>query len=1132
MPSAPPTFLPFSFLSNTLTSFTQFLSTKLVHTNATNSPTDSPTSTHHHPTHNSNAQLHFTASTSHRQVVNSQSSNARVEHGDEELLAPPPYPHTHSAEPQPGEFITINTKSHAHDHNICAINTAPTPTSPSPASLFAGMVNTLDLAVNDNYYQQQQQQQDDATLSLLDDSARATDDKMAGLFGTNESISTSPSSHSACCPPSSTGGATATDIMSLVSIVCHSVRRLIRSRRPLILCVGPNAAVYSTFIQHYFALIRGRVLNIHQVRYGEEVSSLLYVGGIVTCVDPSLLLEVDEGCFDVCFSFNMAFSSKAAAHRFIKLLKRTIKNGGAIAGTGIFVTDQQQLLLQQQQQQQPQRPHEDEDPGALSPSESFDELDCADSEDDGLHQHEPRVASVQWTLSDLRDIFTSVRFDIHSAIDLTLETNVFYAATSITPTFAQQLIHPAQRRRGSDVFSSLQFRRLPFGAAWCAARFLVTKHDELVDSSPVNSRSNSTSHHLSLPTPIKILAQPRRSSFEHRLANANAVFQDEMMSPRSPLRAPTSSPDSSPSSPSITSQLSSDTLSLPSINIEPSPSTSTASLSSSSSTPSTTSPVSVTPCPPKPCIVVPGVAIMLPRSSSSASSTPLCDRSAVERLLTGDCLIECLSPADKSSIVDMNSFQLVKCGDKRVKKYFNQPEQVVQVCSKVDDFDLVKQYAVPPHVAETLDVTYKMAIAAGLDALADAGINVYGVDEKGQRCIVGLPEEMRDNTGVIFASSFPCLDSCVEEVTKKVRAQTRAECAQQFQQQQQSSDNSTSSSSSVPASSSTSHEYEYDRKLLFKLLVMANCQLAELIKARGPNTHVNGACAGTTQALAIASDWITLGRCRTVIVVAADNATGSRVLQYVSTGFMGLGAHTTATSPHIAAKPFDKLRSGMILGSGAVALVLTDGNMTFPTSVCPSTISPSTQLTTISSGSSLSVAPLSRPKVRIVASLVSNSASHACLMDKTHIASQLCLFLDQLQREHGLQRAELASQLLYIAHETGTQACAMAECQALKCAFGDSFNKVLITNTKGYTGHAMAVAFEDVAAVFCLENGRSVCVPSFDGRQQVDPALGLVEGQLITSSNMKLSSERRFVLRFAAGFGSQLVYMLFERLTH
>ena len=58
--------------------------------------------------------------------------------------------------------------------------------------------------------------------------------------------------------------------------------------------------------------------------------------------------------------------------------------------------------------------------------------------------------------------------------------------------------------------------------------------------------------------------------------------------------------------------------------------------------------------------------------------------------------------------------------------------------------------------------------------------------------------------------------------------------------------------------------YTFDRRFLFRVLSMGHSQLAELIGARGPNTQINSACASTTQAVALAEDWIRAGRCRRV----------------------------------------------------------------------------------------------------------------------------------------------------------------------------------------------------------------------------------------------------------------------------
>ena len=103
---------------------------------------------------------------------------------------------------------------------------------------------------------------------------------------------------------------------------------------------------------------------------------------------------------------------------------------------------------------------------------------------------------------------------------------------------------------------------------------------------------------------------------------------------------------------------------------------------------------------------------------------------------------------------------------------------------------------------------------------------------------------------------------------------------------------------------------------------MGHSQLAELIGARGPNTQVNSACASTTQAVALAEDWIRAGRCRRVLIVAADDATSDTMIGWLGAGFLASGAAATDEVVEEAALPFDQRRHGMILGMGAAALVV------------------------------------------------------------------------------------------------------------------------------------------------------------------------------------------------------------------
>ena len=103
---------------------------------------------------------------------------------------------------------------------------------------------------------------------------------------------------------------------------------------------------------------------------------------------------------------------------------------------------------------------------------------------------------------------------------------------------------------------------------------------------------------------------------------------------------------------------------------------------------------------------------------------------------------------------------------------------------------------------------------------------------------------------------------------------------------------------------------------------MGHSQFAELICARGPNTQINAACASTTQAFALAEDWIRAGRCRRVIVVAADDVTSEHLLPWIGSGFLASGAAATDDVVEEAALPFDRRRHGMLLGMGAAALVV------------------------------------------------------------------------------------------------------------------------------------------------------------------------------------------------------------------
>jgi len=470
---------------------------------------------------------------------------------------------------------------------------------------------------------------------------------------------------------------------------------------------------------------------------------------------------------------------------------------------------------------------------------------------------------------------------------------------------------------------------------------------------------------------------------------------------------------------------------------------------------------------------------------------------------------------------------------------------VIKLASRIGQFDLVSEYGLSPAIVETLDTTYALAVAAGLEALRNAGLidappkkerSDFASAESTTDSDWRLSREHRDETGVVFASSFPALDSLIEELSRamanavdRTRAQTRKqardewlrglrEMATRRAQEEQAADAAPSEKAvrmaalaelnkwlaeeealSADGGEDVGH-HELNRKLLFKLLVMANAQLAEIVQARGPNLQINAACAGTTAAISLAVDWMRTGRCRRVVVISADNPSSDHLLPWVGIGFLALGAACIKPTVAEAALPFDKRRSGMLLGAGAVGLVLeTDA-------------------------AAAAARPGRSPLATVLGVRQANSAYHASAICVKHATEQLELLLRDIEALYGIGRRELASSLLYVSHETFTYArnggCAGAEVTALRAAFGDDLRKVLITNSKGITGHAMGVCFEDVVAVASLSSG---LVPPIVNYRECDPVLGPL--RLSTGG----SHDCRYALHFAAGFGSQVSYIMYAK---
>jgi malonyl CoA-acyl carrier protein transacylase len=483
------------------------------------------------------------------------------------------------------------------------------------------------------------------------------------------------------------------------------------------------------------------------------------------------------------------------------------------------------------------------------------------------------------------------------------------------------------------------------------------------------------------------------------------------------------------------------------------------------------------------------------------------------RLLNGEILIDPLPEATRENMLEKRVVRLVKSESGAQMIELDNVDQTVKLAGQRGAFDLAEEFGVDASRANTFDIATKLAFGAGIDALREAGIPLV---KRYKRTTVGsylpdrwmLPPAMRDETGVIFASAFPGLDRMAEEADRYHEFDNKKRALQDYREvlallggEESTARTEITARIGALEAELAEMDYHFDRKFVFQVLAMGHSQFAEYIGARGPNTHVNGACASTTMAVGLAEDWIRSGRCRRVVVIAGDDVASGHLVNWMGTALMATGATTVEGDLRKAALPFDRRRNGMIFGMGAAALVVeaqdavTERGMT---GIC-----------------------------ELVGSEITNSAFHGTRLDVSHVGMIMDRLLTQAENRFGIDRVEIASKLVFVSHETYTPArggSAAAEIHALRQAFGERANQVLVANTKGYTGHSMGVGIEDVLAVKTLQSGKVPGIANLDEDFEPDPELG----------DLKLSRggqyDPDYALRLGAGFGSQLAMTLLRRI--
>ena len=331
-------------------------------------------------------------------------------------------------------------------------------------------------------------------------------------------------------------------------------------------------------------------------------------------------------------------------------------------------------------------------------------------------------------------------------------------------------------------------------------------------------------------------------------------------------------------------------------------------------------------------VVITGAALGLPGTER------LFDDANIARLLNGEQGIDVIPGRLRREMLDKHITRLVKGDDGGATfETIDRLEAVIKLAGRAGAFDPVEEFGVDDERLAALGRDTQLAIAAGIDALRDAGIPLvlrYKTTTKGTKLPDrwSLPDELRDDTGVIFASAFPGLEEMADEVARYTTDHMRRERLAALETlRARMLDHDGTDPVVLDEVERRIHDlertleeeaYTFDRRFLFRVLSMGHSQFAELIGARGPNTQINSACASTTQAVALAEDWIRAGRCRRVLIVAADDATSDTLMGWIGAGFLASGAAATDDVVEEAALPFDERRHGMIIGMGAAGLVV------------------------------------------------------------------------------------------------------------------------------------------------------------------------------------------------------------------
>ena len=259
---------------------------------------------------------------------------------------------------------------------------------------------------------------------------------------------------------------------------------------------------------------------------------------------------------------------------------------------------------------------------------------------------------------------------------------------------------------------------------------------------------------------------------------------------------------------------------------------------------------------------------------------------------------------------------------------------------------------------------------------------------------------------------------------------------------------------------------------------MASGNVAIDLGLKGESVSIVTACASSTQAIGEAYKTIKLGEEEAILV----GGTEMGITQTTVAGFENMKALSTSEDINRASIPFDKERNGFVMGEGAGCIVLEELQHA-----------------------------LNR-NAHIYAEVVGYGATS----DAYHITSPDPEGIGAMRAmKRAIENAKIdKNKIDYInAHGTSTHLNELTETKAIKALFGEDYKNVLVSSTKGNTGHMLGAAGV-VEAIYTIKALEDSIIPPTINYKVADE-----ECDLNLVINEPLNKNIKYAISNSLGFG-------------